>query len=325
MDSPLFDSEVNARRTILLAVVLASGLCLAQLRPRPGLSPRSGVSESFVRIEGGLVVNEDELHTARETDTHASGTPDWTNAPGFEQDVFTFARVIFKSDPGPRSNRGRLRWLGWWVDYPDADLNLSYRLQQLTSIRTDPDARVLKLTDPMLPRYPLLYMEHAGYLRLNDDEVAALRKYLQSGGALFVNDFWGSEEWDGFASEMNRVLPGRTWTELTTDHPVFHCVYDLRGPMSRLQVPTIQFWNQDHDPNDPQSPLQMIYRGEGSEDMHVRAVLDDKKRVVILAILNSDISDGWEREGENEIYFNKFSEKVAYPLGINVVFYLMTH
>ncbi len=313
-----------ATRIILSAAILATGLCIAQFRPRPGLDPRAGLTGSFVRIEGGLVVNEDELRTARETDSHSSGTPDWTNAPGFEPDVFTFTRVIFKSDPG-RSDRGRLRWLGWWVDYPDADLNLSYRLQQLTSIKTDPDARVLKLTDPTMTQYPLLYMEHAGYMRLSDVEVVALRQYLLSGGALFVNDFWGSEEWNGFAREMNRVLPGRAWTELSLDHPVFHCVFDLWGPMSRLQVPTIQFWNQDHDPNDPQSPLQRIYRGEGSEEMHVRALFDDHQRMMILAIHNSDISDGWEREGENERYFAQFSEKVAYPLGINIIFYLMTH
>ena len=308
---------MSMRRTILVATVLAAGLCLAQFRP-----DNSG---NLVRLEGGLVVNEDELHTARETDTHSFGTPNWTNAPGFEQDVFTFTRVIFKSVPGPRSNRGRLRWLGWWVDYPDADLNFSYRLQQLTSITTDPDARVLKLTDPALFHYPLLYMEHAGYIRLSDGEVGALRKYLLSGGALFVNDFWGSEEWNGFASEMNRVVPGRNWTELTTDHPIFNCVYDLRGPMQKLQVPTIQFWNRDHDPDHPSAPQQRVFRGEGSEEMHVRALLDDHQRMMILAIHNSDISDGWEREQENETYFNQYSERVAYPLGINIIFYLMTH
>jgi hypothetical protein len=211
------------------------------------------------------------------------------------------------------------------VDYPDADLNLSYRLQQLTSIKTDPDARVLKFTDPALSHYPLLYIEHAGYMRLNEDEIAALRKYLLSGGALLVNDFWGLEEWNGFAAEIKRVLPDRAWTELTTEHPLFNCVYDLRGPMSRLQVPTIQFWNRDQDPNDPQSPLQTIFRGEGSEQMHVRAMLDDRQRMMILAIHNSDVSDGWEREGEDETYFSRYSERVAYPLGINIIFYLMTH
>ena len=44
-----------------------------------------------------------------------------------------------------------------------------------------------------------------------------------------------------------------------------------------------------------------------------------------LGLSENDVSDGWEREGENDFYFNRFSEKIAYPLGINIIFYLMTH
>ena len=162
-------------------------------------------------------------------------------------------------------------------------------------------------------------------MRLSEEERAGLRKHLLNGGALFVNDFWGADEWKGFAAEIEHVLPGQTWTELTTDHEIFSCVYKLNRPMRELQVPTIQFWNQEHEPNDPSSPLQTIYRGEGFETMHVRAIFNEKGKMLILAILNSDVSDGWEREGENETYFNQFSEKIAYPLGINIIFYLMTH
>lgn len=319
---------MTARRiTIAAAVMLIAGLCFAQFRSRRGMDFPQGTPGSghLVRIEGGLVVNEDEIHTAREVGSHSSGTPDWTNAPGFEEDVFTFTRIIFQNNPQANGRRARFRWLGWWVDYPDADLNFSYRLQQVTSMKTDPDARVIKLSDPAITDYPLLYMEHAGYMRLSDDEITALRKYLMNGGALLVNDFWGSEEWNGFASEIKRVLPDRTWTELTTDHPVFNCVYNLRWPMQRLQVPTIQFWNPYFEPDNPGSELQTVFRGEGSKEMHVRAIFDDHQRMMILAIHNSDVSDGWEREGENEQYFRQFSEKIAYPLGINIIFYLMTH
>jgi len=271
------------------------------------------------------VIDEDSVRTARETVSHSTDTPEWTNPPGFEQDVFTFARVIFQSDQASGWGRGFGRRLGWWVDYPDADLNFSYRLQQLTSIRTDPDARVLKLSDPALFDYPLLYLEHAGYMRLSDAEVAVLRKYLACGGALFVNDFWGAREWEGFAGQIERVQPKRPWVELGTEHPVFSCIFDLRGPMHRLRVPTMQFWNKDFDANDPQSPPHRVFRGEGSEEMRVRAMHDDKGRIMILAIHNSDVSDGWEREGENDRYFNRYSEKIAYPLGMNIIFYLMTH
>lgn len=304
-----------------LAAVLLGATSLAQFSPRS--EPPGSGSPHYIRIEGGLIVNEDEIRTARETASHSTGTPEWKNPPGFEKNVFTFARVIFHSD---RSRGGGFsRYLGWWVDYPDADLNLSYRLQQLTTIRTDPDARVLRLTDPDVARYPLLYMEHAGYMSLTEEEVAALRKYLTSGGALLVNDFWGEQEWDGFAEQIERALPGRRWTELSIDHPIFHCVYDLPGPMHKLRVPTMQFWNEEGNPDDPQSPLQTIFRGEGSEEMHVQAMFDDRGHLMILAIHNSDVSDGWERESENKFYFDHFSEKIAYPLGINIIVYLMTH
>src|SRR5438552_1270474 len=203
---------MTARRTILLLVVLTTGICCAQFLPRPGSGRRAGESGNFVRIEGGLVVNEDNLRTARETDTHSTGTPEWTNAPGFENDVFTFTRVIFKSDSNPDSDWGRWRRLGWWVDYPDADLNFSHRLQQLTSVKTDPDARVVKLSDPAIHNYALLYMEHAGYMRLSEAEVIALREYLLAGGALFVHDFRGSREWAGPACETTTVLTGRGLT-----------------------------------------------------------------------------------------------------------------
>ncbi len=297
-------------------------------RPFPGFGGGNGplwnMNEDddgpWVRVEGGGFINEDLVKTAREVGSHSTGTPDWTNPKGFEKDVFTFTRVVFKS--GVDRRRGRR--LGWWVDFPDADLNLSYRMQQLTSTKVDPDGRVIKLTDADLFTFPLIYMEHPGYMQLKDDEIAQLRKYFMAGGALLVIDFWSNWEWEGFEAQMNKVLPGRKWSEITIDHPIFNAIFTLKGPMNRLQVPTMQFWNRAHTPDNPVGPLQ-VYRGEGSEEMHLRAWYDDKGRIMILTVWNSDVSDGWEREGENDAYFHVFSEKIAYPLGVNILFYLMTH
>ena len=291
---------------------------------------------SLVRLEGGGFVDEDTVKTARETVSHSITLPEWTNPRAFEKDVFTFARLIFWSDPSRPVERGNFGGfgggggggysrMGWVVDYPDADLNFSHRLQQLTSMKVDPDARVLKLTNPDLHQYPLIYMEHVERLALRPGEVFALRKYLQSGGVLLVNDFWGAMAWKNFRREMEHVLPGRAWTELSMDHPIFHCVFELQGPMHRLRVPSMQRWNNEYNPHDPNSNPTASYRGEGYETMHVQALHDDKQRIMVLAIHNSDISDGWEREGEYAEYFKVFSEPRAYPLGINLLFYLMTH
>ncbi len=301
-----------------VSVTLVAGVSVAQFR-RGGGRQFWGADNSgpIVYTEGGDAVNEDTVRTARETAPHSVDLPAWTNAPGFENDTFIFTRIIFKSSPG------RPSFLGWINDYPDADLNLSARLQQLTSIRTDPDCRVLKLTDPALFESPFMFMPHPEGMELRDEEIAALRKYLRSGGALMTDDFWGDQGWEHFESVMKLVLPGRNWVDLPIEHPLFHCVFDLHGPVKELQVPTLQMWLRSHDPDNPQS-FPSVFRGEGSREMHVRAWLDDKQRIMVLALHNTDTGDGWEREGENEVYFHQFSENRAYPLAVNAIFYMMT-
>jgi hypothetical protein len=318
---------------ILPLALLALAALHAQTAPRAPRSAPPGnefdAPSSWVRTEGSGMVDEANVRTAREVDSHSTGTPNWANPPGFEKDVFTFARSVFKAGPttapSPVFHRGRS--IGWWVDFPDADLNLSYRLQQLTSIRADPDGRVLRLTEPELNDYPFLYMTHPGYMQLRDAEVASLRKYLLSGGVIAVIDFWNSIELAGFTAQMKRVLPERSWTDLSLDHPLFTCVYDLKSQLKTLQalqVPKMQFWNRARRDGDPNAPLQ-IDRGPDSDRLSVKAILDDRGHIMVIAFHNSDISDGWEREGENADYFAVFSEKVSYPLGVNLIFYLMTH
>ena len=56
-----------------------------------------------------------------------------------------------------------------------------------------------------------------------------------------------------------------------------------------------------------------------------RAIFDDKGRMMVIICSNTDLGDGWEREGENVDYFHEFSEKKSYPMGINIVTYAMTH
>ena len=289
------------------------GICLAQFRGGGRGGFGGGDSGPMVRTEGGVMVNEDTVRTARETAPHSTATPTWTNAPGFEADDFAFTRIIFKST-GVRGG-GVGAW-GWLNDYPDSDLNLSFRLQQMTSMQVNPDGRVLKLTDPALFDSPFIYMVKPGNLELREEEVTVLRKYLLNGGVLLADDFWGSGLWNNFERQMARVLPGRKWAELKMEHPLFHTVFNLTMPMKELQVPSIRRFERETGG----------YRtGPDEEEMHVRAWLDDKLRVLILATHNSDNGDGWEREGENDVYFHTFSEKRAYPLAINLLVYIMTH
>lgn len=234
------------------------------------------------------------------------GVPDWTTDPEFGDDVFTFVRIRYNAHRG---------WRRWATDYPDSDLNFSYRLQQLTSLKVDPDGKVLQLTDEELFDYPFVYMIEPGSLRFTAEEIEALRRYLLNGGFLMVDDFWGEAEWDNFYREIKRVFPDREPIELPLEHPVFHIVYELG---EKPQIPSIG--------------AARAGRGQGitwerpdAKTPHYKAIFDDDGRMMAIICHNTDLGDGWEREGEDPWYFREFSEKKAYPLGINIVFYAMTH
>jgi len=254
--------------------------------------------------------------------------PNWEVDKEFAHDVFTFVRIRYSSGYGGYEyggygggyGRGRGRGFrggggGWATDYPDSDWNFSYRLHQLTSLEVNPDGLVLELTDPELINYPFIYMLEPGRLVFSEPEVAALRAYLLNGGFLMVDDFWGEVEWYNFYREIKRVFPDREPVELDLDHPIFHAVFDLK---EKPQIPAINVALAGRD-------YGITWEREDAQEVHYKAIYDDKGRMMVIICHNTDLGDGWEREGENEWYFHEFSEKKAYPLGINIVFYAMTH
>jgi hypothetical protein len=235
------------------------------------------------------------------------GVPEWKIDERFKDDVFTFVRVRYSSyGRGWRGGGGK-----WATDYPDADLNFSYRLQQLTSIETDPNGKVLELTDAAIFDYPLLYLIEPGDMYLEEAEVQALRKYCLSGGFLWVDDFWGEREWMNFYENIKRVFPEREPVELPLSHEVFHIVYDLK---KKPQIPSIHAWYNG-----------LTTERYDAQEPHYRAIYDDKGRMMSLICHNTDTGDGWEREGVDPGYFKEYSEKWSYPMGINILVYAMTH
>ena len=232
-----------------------------------------------------------------------SSLPDQPADKTQSEDVFTFARLRYSSWRRPND---------YETDWPDADLNLSFRLQQLTSLKVHPKGVIIDITDENLRNYPFVYMVEPGGLELAEDEVAALRRYLLGGGFLMVDDFWGVREWENFYRQIKRVFPEREPQDLDIGHPIFHAVFDLK---EKPQMPSINVWQERH----------VTYEREDAHDPEYRAIFDDNGRMMVFTCHNTDLGDGWEREGEDPTYFRLFSEKQAYPMAINVIFYAMTH
>src|SRR5437899_4425311 len=98
---------------LVAAGAMSVGICVAQFDGARRGFRREEVGP-LVQTEGGQLVNQDTVRTARETAPQVMDTPNWTNTAGFEKDVFTFARLLYRSP-------GRPALMGWLNDYPDSD------------------------------------------------------------------------------------------------------------------------------------------------------------------------------------------------------------
>jgi hypothetical protein len=235
--------------------------------------------------------------------------PTWPVDEQFRGDLFTFARVRYRSTWERQS-------LAWYTDYPDADLNMSFRLQQFTSLRVNPEPRLLELTDPELFDYPWLFMSGVGNIIVDEHEAERLRTYLLRGGFLMVDDFWGEGEWDQFYRALKQVFPDREPEDLPRSHPIFHCLFDI--PDDRpLQTTNIGFAIRNRGTG-------ITWEREDAKQVHYRAVFDDKRRMMVMICHNTDTGDGWEEEGTDEWFFKEYSENKCYPLGFNIIFYALT-
>ena len=240
--------------------------------------------------------------------------PRFPTADSFDG-YFNFCRGLFHGD------RIEAGGQGWWTDYPAADVNFSVRLSELTKTRVsrtaadEPNHLVVRLTDPELFKCPFVEMEDIGTARFSDAEASGLRDYLLKGGFLWVDDFWGELAWLQWVEEIERVLPRHEYPikTITPDHPIFRTFFNVpRLP----QIPSIAFWRRNGGATSE--------RGSESAIPQMYAISDANGRVMVLMTHNTDISDAWEREGEERAFFYQFSPD-GYAVGINVMMYAMTH
>jgi hypothetical protein len=231
---------------------------------------------------------------------------------------FNFCRIMFDSD--------RREKQGWGTDYPGADINFSVRLAELTKVRVKfvaegaeqvPDAVVVRLTDDWLFQCPFTLMEDAGTARFSELEAERLREYLLKGGFLLVSDYHGTLAKEQFDEEIGRVLP-RSQFPVVDLTPPDHAVWRMMFPVQRLpQMASIQTWRRTGG-----STVERWNEDESAPD--ARGITDADGRLMVVMVHNTDLPDGWEREGEDPEYFFQFSPE-AYAVAMDILLYAMTH
>ena len=245
----------------------------------------------------------DEYHTGQ------IGLP-----PNFEEKTeMVFARLMYPSIPDARFRHAGWDWTkghsSWTNDYPRADRHFLEAVRRLTRLQARSVEQPVSLDDPgELFNYPWLYAVFVGEWNLDDLQANTLRQYLERGGFLMCDDFWGSRDWTVFNKSISKIFPDRPVVEIPDGDAIFHTVYDLD---SRYQVPGE--WGVR---------TGVPFRNDGYV-ARWRGVYDDRGRLMMAISFNSDLGDSWEWADDPE-YPEQYSA-LGLRLGVNYIIYSMTH
>ena len=225
--------------------------------------------------------------------------------------AFTFCRIMFRNAMDGDGG-------GWGVDYPRADVNLSFRLSELSRTPVSRDTIgdfnhiVISLNDPELFKCPFIMMTEVGTTYLDESEAKNLREYLLRGGFLWADDFWGEYAWEHWARELGKVFPsGYPIKDLPITHPIFHVLYDVQ---ELPQIPSINVY----------FGCNCTWERPDAHVAHARGISDENGNLMVFITHNTDFGDAFEREGDNREYFERFAGP-GYAVGVNVILYALTH
>lgn len=201
---------------------------------------------------------------------------------------------------------GGRRGGSWATDYPKGDRQFLVVLKRLVRLNAYDWENAIHLADPNLRRYPVLYAVEVGRMDMTEEEVDGLRGYLDAGGFLIVDDFWGQREWDQFEYNLRRVYPDRQIVDIGLDHQIYRAYYEIDQV---LQVPAIgrQYQPAECWGCNPQ----------------VKGMYDDEGRLSIIINFNTDLGDAWEWAEDPRYPLDKST--YAYEMGANMIVYAMSH
>lgn len=194
------------------------------------------------------------------------------------QEDFEIARVQYRGG-------------GDWYSSPTALTNVIRYTKEQVPITISENYKDVQLGSRDIFNYPFLFMTGHGNISVNDSEMENLRRYLENGGFLYVDDDYGFDQY--VRPILQNIFPDETFFELPPDHPIYSNVFDF--PAGR--PPKIH----EHDGEAPQAFA--VYRNG---------------RMVLLYTYESNPSDGWafdEHDNPEEI------TRQALRFGVNLLVY----
>lgn len=203
------------------------------------------------------------------------------------------------ASPGARAfGVARLKYGGGgdWYGNKTSLKNLMAAARARLGIRVSGDTEaVVEPGSPALFQYPFVFASGHGDMRFSDTEAANLRRWLEAGGFLWVDDDYGMAP--SFRREIVRVLPGHEVVELPFGHALFR------------------------EPHAFPRGLPKIHEHDGGPPRAFGAFVDG--RLAVLFTFDTDLGDGLEDEGVHDDTPEKREQ--ALQMALNIVHYALTH
>ena len=148
------------------------------------------------------------------------------NIAGADYSSLTIPRILYKGEnDNPR---------------PEALRSLLAQIARRTSIEVNREPTELKLSDPNLFKHPFIYLGgDKAFEPFEEGDLKILRKYLHSGGFLFIDDnsAVADSAFDRSVRRMiARIFPQTPLRKIPRDHSVFRSFYLLNTVSGRAII-----------------------------------------------------------------------------------------
>ncbi|HIA36132.1 MAG TPA: DUF4159 domain-containing protein [Flavobacteriales bacterium] len=179
----------------------------------------------------------------------------------------------------------------WYANLETSLPNLIAFCNKNLNTNINKEQAIVEVGSSELFNYPFVHLTGHGNVVFSFDEAENLRKYLEAGGFLHIDDNYGLDKF--IRPQMKLVFPELDFVELPFSHPIYHQHFDFDKGLPKIH---------EHDKKPPQG-FGLIYKG----------------RLVCFYSYESDLGDGWE---DWEIHKDSDeTRQKALRMGANIIQY----
>jgi len=209
--------------------------------------------------------------------------------------LLLFVSIHAQNDNAFQIARLKYNGCGDWYNDPSAEVNLLKFVSQNTNLKVKAEYKFVDISSEEIFSYPFLFMTGHGNVVFSKDDAIRLRKYLENGGFLYIDDDYSLDK--AVRREMKKVFPEKDFVELPFSHGIYNILYDFSaGPPK----------THKHDENVPQGFGIFI-----------------DKRLAVFYTYESNPSDGWADPEVHQDPQNKREEALRF--GTNVVLWALSN